>query len=80
MQPWHVLGRQGQQDLCESGASLVYREFQDIQDYTEKPCLRVGGKVLAQSWWQRPIIPATLVAESKENVQSQPKLQSAFQG
>jgi hypothetical protein len=34
-----ALGRQRQVNLCEFEASLVYREFQDSQGYTEKPCL-----------------------------------------
>jgi hypothetical protein len=32
-----ALGRQRQVDLCEFEAVLVYREFQDSQDYTKKP-------------------------------------------
>ena len=31
-----ALGRQGQADLCESQASLVYR----VSSRTEKPCLK----------------------------------------
>ena len=34
-----ALGRQRQVDLCEFEASLIYRSFQDSQDYTEKPYL-----------------------------------------
>jgi hypothetical protein len=33
-----VLGGRGRQ-ISEFKASLVYREFQDSQGYTEKPCL-----------------------------------------
>jgi hypothetical protein len=32
--------RQRQVDFCELEASLVYREFQNIQGYMEKPCLK----------------------------------------
>jgi hypothetical protein len=31
--------RQRQVDLCKLEASLVYRELQDSQGYTEKPCV-----------------------------------------
>jgi hypothetical protein len=43
---WHMalipaLGRQTQRWICVcSRPGLVYREFQDSQDYTEKPCLK----------------------------------------
>jgi hypothetical protein len=41
---WYIpsipgLRRQRQADLCEFKARLVYSEFQDSQNYTEKPCL-----------------------------------------
>jgi hypothetical protein len=37
------LGGKGRQ-ISEFVASLVYREFQDSQGYTEKPCLEKTNK------------------------------------
>jgi hypothetical protein len=37
------LGGRGRQ-ISEFKASLVYREFQDSQGYTEKPCLKKKKK------------------------------------
>jgi hypothetical protein len=37
------LGGRGRQ-ISESKASLLYREFQDSQGYTEKPCLEKTKK------------------------------------
>jgi hypothetical protein len=39
-----ALGRQGQGDLCDFEASLVYRESQRGQTYTQKPCLKQTNK------------------------------------
>jgi hypothetical protein len=39
-----ALRRQGQEDLCEFEASLVYSEIQDSQGYTERPCLKKKKK------------------------------------
>jgi hypothetical protein len=46
---WHMplipaLGRQRQADLHEFEATLVYTEFQENQDYTEKPYLKKTNK------------------------------------
>jgi hypothetical protein len=35
-----VLGRQRQVDFCIWGQPALQNEFQDSQDYTEKPCLK----------------------------------------
>jgi hypothetical protein len=45
---WHtplipVLGGRGRR-ISEFEASLIYREFQDSQGYTEKPCLEKQNK------------------------------------
>jgi hypothetical protein len=35
-----ALGRQRQADFCVQGQPGLQSEFQDSQDYTEKPCLK----------------------------------------
>jgi hypothetical protein len=39
-----ALGRQRQADFCVRGQPGLQSEFQDSQDYTEKPCLEKKRK------------------------------------
>jgi hypothetical protein len=39
-----ALGRQRQVDFCVRGQPGLQSEFQDSQDYTEKPCLKKKKK------------------------------------
>jgi hypothetical protein len=43
--------------ISEFEASLVYREFQDSQGYTEKPCLERKKKRSVGKWGWAPLRP-----------------------
>jgi hypothetical protein len=65
-----AVGRQRQADFGVPGQPGLQSEFQDSQDYTEKPCLEktkkkkrktLNGKTSLYKiyiWWHIPVVPA----------------------